>query len=50
MYILKGDEDFPVAFASNSLYILERNGFGNAEDYQKFIIPTLKKKVSYLHA
>jgi hypothetical protein len=42
--------DFPVAFASNALYVLERNGSGNKEDYENILIPILKKKIEYLHA
>lgn len=47
----KGDEDLPVAFAANALYILERNGAGyTEEDYSKILLPLLKKKIEYLHA
>lgn len=39
-----------MAFASNVLYVLERNGGGNKEDYEKILLPILKKKMEYLHA
>lgn len=43
-------ENLPVAFASNALYILERNNMGNKEYYENLLLPVLKAKVSYLHA
>jgi len=33
LYISKGNEDLPVAFAANALYVLERNAVGSKEDY-----------------
>jgi hypothetical protein len=39
----------PVAFASNALYVLERNGLGNKEYYEK-LLPVLKNKIEYLHS
>jgi len=50
LYITTGKEDLPVGFASNALYILERTGEGNKEDYEKVLLPVLKKKIEYLHA
>jgi len=50
LYITTGKEDLPVGFASNALYILERTGEGNKEDYDKILLPILKKKIEYLHA
>ena len=49
-YTCKGTEDFPVAFATNALYIMERNGGGNTEDYEKILFPILRKKIDYMHA
>lgn len=46
----KRDYDVPVAFASNALYALEKNGLRNEEIYQKVLFPILKKKAQYLHA
>jgi hypothetical protein len=48
--VSKGDEDLPVAFAANALYVFERNGGGNKEDYDKLLLPILREKVDYLHA
>lgn len=42
--------DLPAAFASNTLYVLERNGLGSREAYERLLIPILKKKIDYLHA
>ena len=39
-----------MAFASNSLYILERNNAGNHDCYNRVIVPVLKAKADYLHA
>lgn len=39
-----------MAYASNSLYVLERNGAGNREDYEKVLLPLLRKKAEYLHS
>lgn len=33
LYVSKGSENLPVAFATNALYVLERNGGGNRDDY-----------------
>lgn len=46
----KGDEDLPVAFASNALYVLERNGGGEREYYDRLLLPLLRNKIDYLHA
>lgn len=40
----------PVAFASNALYILERYGLGNKEDYERVLLPILREKAQYLHS
>jgi hypothetical protein len=32
----------PVAFSTNALYILERNGAGNREDYERVLLPVLR--------
>ena len=42
--------DLPVAFASNALYVLERNGATQREAYEKLLLPILRKKAEYLHA
>lgn len=42
--------DLPVAFASNTLYVLERNGAGSRDSYNSLLIPILKQKAEYLHA
>lgn len=44
--------DLPVAFATNSLYVLEKNGLGerSREAYAKLLIPIIKQKAEYLHA
>lgn len=42
--------DLPAAFASNALYILERNGLGSRDIYERVLIPILKKKIDFLHA
>lgn len=44
--------DLPVAFATNSLYVLERNGLGEfaRETYSKLLVPILKAKAEYIHA
>lgn len=50
LYITKEQEqDLPVAFATNALYVLERNGCGNKEEYERVLIPILKNKIDYLH-
>lgn len=49
-YITKGTEDLPVAFASNALYVLERNGGGSKEDYERLLLPILRSKMEFLHA
>lgn len=46
----KRDYDIPVAFASNALYALEKNGLRNEEIYKRVLFPILKKKAQYLHA
>jgi hypothetical protein len=46
----KRSTKFPVAFAANTLYALEKNGLRNEDMYKNVLIPILKKKASYLHA
>lgn len=48
----KAIPDLPVAFATNTLYVLERNGLGSAvrDTYDSLLIPVLKAKAEYLHA
>lgn len=55
LYILEPAEgkkiaDLPVAFASNTLYVLERNNAGSRDSYSKLLIPIIKQKAEYLHA
>ncbi len=50
LYVSNENIDLPVAFASNAIYVLERNGGGETEDYQKVLLPTLRNKMEYLHA
>jgi hypothetical protein len=40
----------PVAFATNTLYVLERNGLGAREAYEKVLLPIIREKGEYLHA
>ena len=42
--------DLPVAFATNTLYVLERNGAGSRDSYKSLLIPIIKQKAEYLHA
>jgi hypothetical protein len=39
-----------VAFATNALYVLERNGATAREAYDKLLLPIIRKKAEYLHA
>ena len=57
LYVLQPQQgaklpDLPVAFASNTLYVLERNGAGaeTREAYEHLLLPILREKVEYLHA
>lgn len=50
LYTTTGNEDFPVAFASNALYILERNNAGLRDSYESALLSTLRRKGEYLHA
>lgn len=43
-------QNVPVAFASNILYVMERNGMRNMEQYERVLLPILKAKLKYLHA
>lgn len=40
----------PVAFATNTLYVLERNGGGSRDEYERVLLPILRKKLDWLHA
>ncbi|CDW84360.1 UNKNOWN [Stylonychia lemnae] len=42
--------NLPVAFASNALYILEKNGLGNREEYERVLLPVLRQKIQHIHA
>ena len=48
--MLNSSVNLPVAFASNALYVLERNGQSNSEAYENVLLPLLKKKIEYLHS
>jgi hypothetical protein len=51
LYVSNEKNDLPVAFASNALYIIERNnGTALRGYYDKIILPILKRKIEYLHA
>lgn len=57
LYVLSPDgdkkiADVPVAFASNTLYVLERNNLGgySKDAYERLLVPVLKAKADYLHA
>jgi len=43
-------DNLPVAFATNALYVLEKNGQGNREHYDRVLLPVLKSKIEYLHS
>lgn len=40
----------PVAFATNALYVFERNGGASREDYEQVLLPVLRLKGEYLHS
>lgn len=43
--------DLPVAFASNAIYVLERNGdYSLRHEYERLLLPLLKNKLQNLHA
>jgi hypothetical protein len=44
--------DLPVAFATNTLYVLERNGAGavTRDAYENLLLPVIRNKAEYLHA
>lgn len=57
LYVLQPQQgakvpDLPVAFATNALYALERNGAGAEarEAYENLLLPILRNKVDNLHA
>lgn len=45
-----GTLDFPVSFAANSLYAMEKNGLRDQDAYEEILFPILKKKAQYLHS
>jgi hypothetical protein len=49
LYVSNENSNLPVAFASNALYVLERNG-GVEEEQQQVLLSTLRNKLEYLHA
>lgn len=57
LYVLQPSQgqtapDLPVAFATNTLYVLERNGLGERvrDTYENLLIPIIRNKAEYLHA
>ena len=55
LYVLQPTDDhkvpdLPVAFATNALYILERNGGTQREVYDQLLLPVLRAKAEHLHA
>jgi hypothetical protein len=44
------NKDYPVAFASNTFYAMERNGKRHQGVYEHIIFPILKEKVAHLHS
>lgn len=46
----KGQLDFPVSFAANALYALEKNGLRNEKMYESILYPILRNKAQYLHS
>ena len=49
-YVTQGEVDLPVAFATNALYVSERNGGFARDDYERLLLPLLRKKIEYLHS
>lgn len=49
---MKQKQDLPVAFASNALYVISRNGLleGSGSLVNDQLIPILKQKKDWLHA
>jgi hypothetical protein len=45
----KDNHDLPVAFASNALYVLERNDARSPDVYDSVLIPIITNKIDYLH-
>ncbi|CAI2376506.1 unnamed protein product [Moneuplotes crassus] len=45
-----GHLDFPVSFAANALYAMEKNGIRDQDAYENILFPILKKKAQYLHS
>ena len=50
IYIRPDATQVPIAFATNSLYIFERNGGANREAYLDVLLPILRAKAEFLHA
>ena len=50
LYVSVGMRNVPVAFASNTLYVMERNGSGDRSYYDSVLLPVLREKIDYLHA
>ena len=51
IYVVDAKKDeVPVAFASNAMYVMERNGVSNRALVEKTLVPVLKQKMEYLHA
>ena len=50
LYVSKEGVDLPIAFATNALYVMERFNCGNRDYYDNILIPTIKKKIEWIHA
>ena len=50
IYVKPDPTQVPVAFATNSLYVLERNGGLDREAYLSALLPILRAKAENLHA
>ena len=50
LYIQKKNADFPIAFVTNTLYILERNGISCRDTYENFLLPIIKRKIDLVHS
>ena len=43
------DQNVPIAFATQALYVLERNNARDLEAYENVLIPVIKNKIEYIH-
>ena len=47
--INKNMKDLPIAFSTNTFYLLEKHGRHNPDFYTKVLIPAIKNKIEYIH-